>query len=108
MRKDLFKIASEADRCLENHGVIVITDFQPPFPYKNAYSHHEDVYSYKMNYSQMFSWNPAYVEMAKAINHTASNPSDNPDARIGTSVLRKDHRAYVADPFATRCFSAAE
>ena len=37
-RKDLFKIAYEADRCLKNKGTLVIKDFCPPFPYKNNYS----------------------------------------------------------------------
>jgi len=59
-RSDLFKIAYEADRVLNNFGNIVIFDFYTTFPYRNYYAHHPGLYSYKMNYSQMFLWNPAY------------------------------------------------
>jgi ubiquinone/menaquinone biosynthesis C-methylase UbiE len=59
-RSDLFKIAYEADRVLMDLGHIVIYDFHPPFQYKNNYSHYKGLYSYKMNYSNLFLWNPAY------------------------------------------------
>ena len=65
-KKDLFKIAYEADRCLQNEGTIIITDFYPPFPYKNRYSHREGLYTYKMNHGRMFVWNPSYTEVAKS------------------------------------------
>ena len=60
-RSDLFKIAYEADRVLMDLGHIVIYDFYPPFQYKNKYSHYKGIYSYKMNYSNLFLWNPAYT-----------------------------------------------
>jgi ubiquinone/menaquinone biosynthesis C-methylase UbiE len=60
-RSDLFKIAYEADRVLLDLGHIVIYDFYPPFQYKNKYSHCKGIYSYKMNYSNLFLWNPAYT-----------------------------------------------
>lgn len=60
-RTDLFKIAYEADRVLMDLGHIVIYDFHPPFQYKNNYSHYSGLYSYKMNYSDLFLWNPAYT-----------------------------------------------
>jgi hypothetical protein len=56
-----FKIAYEADRVIMNLGHIVIYDFHPPFQYKNKYSHYKGIYSYKMNYSNHFLWNPAYA-----------------------------------------------
>jgi ubiquinone/menaquinone biosynthesis C-methylase UbiE len=59
-RSDLFKIAYEADRVLMELGHIVILDFHPPCQYRNPYAHHAGLYSYKMNYSQLFLWNPAY------------------------------------------------
>jgi ubiquinone/menaquinone biosynthesis C-methylase UbiE len=60
-RHDLFKIAYEADRVLEDFGHIVIYDFHPPFHYKNDYAHYNGLYSYKMNYSNLFLWNPSYT-----------------------------------------------
>lgn len=60
-RSDLFKIAYEADRVLMDLGNIIIFDFHPSFLYKNPYSYHQGLYSYKMNYSNLFLWNPAYA-----------------------------------------------
>lgn len=60
-RNDLFKIAYEADRVLMDLGHLIILDFHPPFQYRNHYAHHEGLYSYKMNYSNLFLWNPAYA-----------------------------------------------
>ena len=100
-RKDLFRIACEADRCLKDSGSIVIKDFYPPFPYKNPYSHFEGVFSYKMDYSKMFKWNPAYTEVANVVfSHASVKFCDDPDEKIGVVVLRKNEQvAYVEHPF---------
>lgn len=100
-RNDLFKIAYEADRCLQNGGSILIKDFYPPFPLRNTYSHLEGVYSYKMNYPQIFLWNPAYQEIYLNVSSQAGIANrDVPDEKIAISVLRKiqDH-AYPEAPF---------
>ena len=60
-RSDLFKIAYEADRVLMDLGHVTIYDFHPVSQYKNRYSHHESLYSYKMDYSKLFLWNPSYT-----------------------------------------------
>lgn len=100
-RKDLFRIAAEADRVLRDDGALAITDFVPPFPYRNRYSHHESIHSYKMDYSRMFSWNPAYVEVCRSIRgHAAASSDVAPDDRMGTVLLRKQcQSAYVTNPF---------
>ncbi len=84
-RKDLFKIAYEADRCLNSGGFIIIKDFFVSKPYKNAYKHKEGVYSYKMDYSKMFSWNPSY----NLISNTILNDDDIADNKISIAVLNK-------------------
>jgi ubiquinone/menaquinone biosynthesis C-methylase UbiE len=90
-RKDLFKIASETDRCLCDNGYLIIKDFQPPFPYKNDYKHLEGIFSYKMDYSRMFSWNPVYTEIFNTIfNHSKNISMENPDERVGIKVLLKN------------------
>ena len=102
-RQDLFKIGFEADRCLADPGALVITDFLPPFPYRNTYAHHPGVYSYKLNYSGMFTWNPAYSELARTLHlgRDSSSPSSI-DARVASILLRKDGAdAYTSDPFKT-------
>jgi len=60
-RSDLFKIAHEADRLLLDLGNIIIFYFHPSFSYRNHYSYHQGLYSYKMNYSNLFLWKPAYA-----------------------------------------------
>jgi ubiquinone/menaquinone biosynthesis C-methylase UbiE len=90
-RKDLFKIAYEADRILSNNGYLIIIDFQPPFAYKNAYIHFNEVYTYKMDYSLMFKWNPAYTEIYKVTSsHQGYIQRDVPDERINVSILHKN------------------
>jgi ubiquinone/menaquinone biosynthesis C-methylase UbiE len=98
-RKDLFKIAYEADRCLHNNGYLIIKDFLPPFPYKNAYVHYDGISSYKMDYSQMFKWNPVYTEICKVISsHQGYVQREIPDERIGVTILHKnDIYTYPSD-----------
>ena len=100
-RQDLFKIAYEADRCLRNEGSLIIMDFYPPFAYRNRYSHYEGIFSYKMDYSQMFAWNPAYAEVSKIVfTHSGFTLRDVPDEKVAVVVLRKNHRqAYPIEPF---------
>ena len=100
-RTDLFRIAYEADRVLQNDGTLVITDFYPPFPYKNRYSHCEGLYSYKMDYSKMFSWNPAYTEVASLVySHSGYKLRDVPNERVSTIVLRKNEQyAFPEEPY---------
>ena len=103
-RNDLFKIAYEADRCLNNKGTLVIKDFYPTFPYKNKYSHLNNVYSYKMDYSKMFKWNPAYSEVANIVfSHSGFDLRDIPNEKVSVVVLRKnEHYAYPEEPFNRR------
>jgi ubiquinone/menaquinone biosynthesis C-methylase UbiE len=87
-RADLFRIAAEADRVLADPGWLAITDFQPPFAYRNRYAHREGLYSYKMDYSRMFAWNPAYTECAREL-RAHGGEGDAPDARMGSVLLRR-------------------
>jgi len=100
-REDLFKIAYEADRCLKNKGTLIIKDFLPPFSYRNKYSHKDDVYSYKMDYSKMFGWNPSYTEVANIVySHSGFHLRDIRDEKISIVILRKNTQyAYVTEPF---------
>jgi len=100
-RKDLFKIAYEADRCLKNEGTLIVKDFYPTFPYKNKYLHFEGIYSYKMDYSKMFSWNPSYAEVANVVySHSGFCLRDVPNEKVTIVVLRKnEHYSYPIEPF---------
>lgn len=88
-RQDLFRIAMEADRVLMEGGHIVIYDFHTEKPYRNTYVHHEGVYSYKMDYSRLFSWSPAYKMVKCSIGTHPGSDSSNPDNDVGVFVLKK-------------------
>ena len=100
-RKDLFKIAAEADRCLSNGGLIAILDFRPPFAYKNGYAHKKGLFSYKMNYANMFSWNPAYNEVYFIVSsHAGISERDIPDQKVAVTILSKNEEfAYPTEPY---------
>jgi ubiquinone/menaquinone biosynthesis C-methylase UbiE len=100
-RKDLFRIAYEVDRVLQNEGTLVIADFFPPFPFKNRYSHYEGIYTYKMDYGRMFTWNPAYTVVANVVySHSGYKLRDVPNERVATLVLRKNEQyAFPEEPY---------
>ena len=90
-RNDLFQIAAQADRVLKNGGYIIIQDFHPVLPYKNEYSHLEGIYSYKMNNSNLFLWNPAYTQFALDIStHGDKSMRIDENERVSISLLYKD------------------
>jgi ubiquinone/menaquinone biosynthesis C-methylase UbiE len=89
-RSDLFKIACEADRVLQNNGHLALLDFAPPLPYRNEYQHQPGLCSYKMDYAAMFTWNPAYVPIYHIkISHGGAQGVQAPNDRVGASVLLK-------------------
>lgn len=103
-RQDLFRIAAEADRVLVEGGSLAILDFYPPFPYRNSYAHRPGLSSYKMDYSSLFRWNPAYTLVSQAVfaSPEVADPVA-PDERHAVSLLRKDSRdAYPEAPFSPR------
>jgi ubiquinone/menaquinone biosynthesis C-methylase UbiE len=103
-RKDLFKIAYEADRVLKDKGYIAILDFHPTFPYHNEYKHLPGMSSYKMNYANLFSWNPAYTVASQLIfNHEKIADISVPDERVSVSFLYKNAQyAYPENPFTAK------
>ena len=90
-REDLFKIAYEGDRVLKDGGYIIIQDFSPPQPYRNQYIHKNDVFSYKMQYSEMFLWNPIYYKISsKVFTHSGIEKIEIPDERVSIELLQKN------------------
>lgn len=93
-REDLFRIAAEADRVLKNPGWLLILDFHSPTPSMRTYHHRAGVYSYKMDYRTLFTWNPAYVSYSHKVgHHSRGGYTDDADEWIATSVLRKNFRS---------------
>lgn len=89
-RNLLFKVAYEVDRILSDNGYLFILDFLPNHPYENVYSHDKRVKSYKMNYSDIFSWHPYYnISYLKSFSHSSLDFHNDVDERIGLIVLKK-------------------
>lgn len=89
-RQDLFSIAHEANRVLKPESWLVINDFYAPHPIKREYHHKAGVYSYKMDYRQLFSWHPAYTCLSHKVTLHGSNEfTDDPQEWVATSVIRK-------------------
>jgi ubiquinone/menaquinone biosynthesis C-methylase UbiE len=100
-RDDLFTIAREANRVLRNKGNIIILDFKSPFPYCNPYKHCANVFAYKMDYSNMFAWNPAYKIVSQiTFDHQGKMQPDDVDESLSVVCLKKDNStAYLMNPY---------
>ena len=70
---------------------------------KRRYAHHGDVWSYKLDYGQLFASLPHFV-LAEKISYSHSGDagdsfSFDPQERVESWVLAKDHENAYADPF---------
>jgi len=90
-REDLFRIACEADRVLKNPGWLLIVDFYSPAPVKREYHHRSGIFTHKMDYRTLFTWNPSYTNfLHKVRHHSEGSYTDDPKEWVATSVLRKN------------------
>ena len=95
--QDLFKIAANSDRLLKDKGVMAILDFCPPAGhYRNDYQHYANLFSYKMNYSSMFSWHPSYCRIYEHVTHHDGTNELEPDALVSVQLLKKDSQLLDA------------
>lgn len=81
--KWLFMVASEGDRVLRNNGYLGILDFHANTPHSVRYHHDPSMRSYKMDYANLWVWNPAY-EPAKVFNIASK------DMELQASLLHKE------------------
>lgn len=82
-REDLFKIASEGDRVLQDEGFLLIYDFHPFSPHRRTYKHKEGLFSFKMDHSKLWLANPAYSLYRRYMH----GPTDDP---ISVTILKKN------------------
>ena len=86
----LSKIVSEVDRVLADNGTLIITDFDPPHPRMRQYRHHEGLWSYKMDYSTLFTAMPHFCQSAKrSMSHHGGDWEMSEGERIAVWVLKK-------------------
>jgi ubiquinone/menaquinone biosynthesis C-methylase UbiE len=85
-QEKLFEIAAEADRVLIDGGHIIVYDFYPKVPYYNQSVDCEWTMTYKMDYSEMFSWHPYYKMVYRNILTEEGTVAED---RLILAVLRK-------------------
>jgi len=89
-RADLFNISSEANRVLKDHSWLVIQDFYSAMPMKREYHHFEGMYSFKMDYKQLFTWHPWFTCVVENISEYKTNHyGDNKSDHVSLTILRK-------------------
>ena len=87
-----FRIAAEADRILADDGFIVVFDFVADPAYRTDYKHASGLYTYKMNWSDMFVRHPSYSLIGREYSEQHSPHSFNRNERVTTDVIRKNSR----------------
>lgn len=94
-RDGLFGLAAAVDQALASGGHLAIYDFQPPIPLRNAYAYKSGLFSYKLDYAAMFSWNPAYVPVYRHITDHDGKPfGGDPNEAVGVTILKKIPARY--------------
>jgi ubiquinone/menaquinone biosynthesis C-methylase UbiE len=101
-RSDLFNIAAAADRVLADNGVIIIKDFSTRHYYSNEFAHQNELRAYKMNYEDLWLWNPGYQRIAFEMGYLkGAQKHSQRDSQIGVSVLQKDlDEGFLHSPYA--------
>lgn len=66
-RRNLLSIVGHADRVLRVNGFLAIHDFEVAVPQITPYLHKPGLFSYKMNYADLWLANPAYRRHSKTI-----------------------------------------
>ena len=90
-RNLLYKSIAEIDRVLKPNGIIVITDFDPPYPICQKYHHNEHILSYKNNYYNFFTAGNHYSVIEKIqYTHKKNTYSTKVNDRVGTTILLKE------------------
>ena len=89
-RQDLFQIAKEADRVLNEDGWLIIQDFFAKASLVRDYHHMLGITCHKMDYRKLFDWHPSYTCFSHQISHHATKAfTDDPQEWVATSVMRK-------------------
>ena len=86
----LMRAVAEADRVLRGNGKLMITDFDPVTPHRRRFKHQAGLWSYKMQYPDLWLANPNYVLAEKiSFSHEGEEFHANPNERVASWVLIK-------------------
>jgi ubiquinone/menaquinone biosynthesis C-methylase UbiE len=99
-RSLLMRAVAEADRVLMGGGKLMITDFDPAMSHRRAFAHQEGLWSYKMQYPDLWLANPSYVLAEKiSFSHEGKVFHADPNERVASWVLSKQNdEAYLDLP----------
>jgi SAM-dependent methyltransferase len=86
-----FSVVMQADRILDKAGIVAIFDFDS-YPQKRKYHHYEkqDLWSYKMDFSRLFTSHPMYKLVYKKYTHYDQGISlGDPHNDCSLAMIRK-------------------
>jgi ubiquinone/menaquinone biosynthesis C-methylase UbiE len=89
-RDDLFRVAAEVERVIATSGVVALLDFHSDTPLRTPYRAIPGRYSYKMNYGEMFAWNPVYRRIHEQLAPHPGSQIDDPGGRVAVTLLKRD------------------
>jgi hypothetical protein len=69
---------------------LAIYDFNIPSPQRRPYSHLPGLFSYKMDFSRLFTCNPIYRVLARRYFEHGARLTYDPHEAISIDVVRKD------------------
>ena len=101
-RGELLRSVAEVDRVVADQGFLLISDFAPDGPTRVPYHHlpEKEVYTYKMNYSEIFTATALYQLVA----HFTFSDScdrvgavDNSASRGACILLRKSANGFMSE-----------
>jgi len=94
-RSDLFFAVAEADRVLKSGGFLAITDFDPIHRHKRPYHHKDGIFSFKQDYSKLFTESGIYYLVSKdSFSHRQLFFDEDGNERVSTTLLFKEIDAY--------------
>ena len=89
--REIFRAVAEADRVLRNGGFLVILDFDYGSLKVNPYKHASSVFSFKNNYSELFTSSNYYHLVSKwSFSHFSKSFVSDKDERVAIEVLFKE------------------
>jgi len=101
-RDELLHSVAEVDRVVADQGFLIISDFAPDWPMRVPYHHlpNQEVYTYKMNYSEVFIATGLYQLVAHfTFNHDCDKVKavDNSASRGACTLLRKSSDGFTSE-----------
>lgn len=91
-RSLLSQAIANTDAAVADGGLIVLADYDAPFPRANPYAHRAGLFTYKQDYAHCYLALGTYhlVHRRSFVYDSAANPADPYDRQWMTAVLRKD------------------